>query len=86
MTVEECTPGRDVVIGMKYFGIGLGGVLCVVLDTRPAPDRPEDNEAYPQGMVQVSLPDGVEWGCREPWIGPEDLVPAPPGIKRDPGR
>jgi hypothetical protein len=24
-------------------------------------------------MVQVRLPDGVPWGCREPWIGPEDL-------------
>ena len=53
---------------------GLGGVTCMVLDTRPAPENPGDHPAYPYGMVQVRLPDSVEWGCREPWFGPEDLA------------
>ena len=81
MNIEECIPGREVVIGMKYLPIGLGGVLCTVLDTRTAPEQPEHNPSYPHGMVQVSLPDGVEWGCKEPWIGPEDLVPVLPWMK-----
>ena len=79
MRLSDCTPGREVIIGMKYLflpggGFGLGGVACTVLDTRPPPAQPEDNPAYPYGMVQVRLPDSAEWGCREPWIGPEDLA------------
>lgn len=77
MKLEDCTPGREVIIGVKYLfnpaTRALGGVRCTVLDTRPAPADPADNRAYPQGMVQIRLPDGVPWGDREPWIGPEDL-------------
>ena len=80
MNLADCTPGREVIIGMRFLWRnpdgswgGLGGVTCTVLDTRPAPERPEDNPAYPHGMVRVLLPDGVEWSCRDPWIGPEDL-------------
>jgi hypothetical protein len=77
MHLADCTPGREVIIGVKYLlnplTRPLGGVRCTVLDTRPAPARPGDNRAYPQGMVQVRLPEGVQWGCREPWFGPEDL-------------
>ena len=73
MLLADCTPGREVIIGMKFLFLGLGGVTCTVLDTRPPPARPGDNPAYPHGMVQVRLPDGAQWGCREPWFGPEDL-------------
>jgi hypothetical protein len=73
MRLADCTPGLEVIIGMKFLPLGLGGVTCTVLDTRPPPASPEDNPAYPHGMVQVALPEGVEWSCREPWIGPEDL-------------
>lgn len=73
MQLADCTPGREVIIGMRLLWAGLGGVTCTVLDTRPAPGHPDDNPAYPHGMVQVLLPDGVQWDCRDPWIGPEDL-------------
>lgn len=74
MQLADCTTGREVIIGMRFLWVGLGGVTCTVLDTRPAPEHPADNPAYPHGMVQVRLPDGVPWSCREPWIGPEDLA------------
>lgn len=73
MRLEDCTPGREVIIGVKYLALGLGGIACTVLDTRPAPERAEDNPAYPNGMVRVRLPDSVQWSCREPWFPPEDL-------------
>lgn len=57
---------------MRYLNTGLAGVTCTVLDTRPPPEGPGPH-TYPCGMVQVRLPDSVQWGCREPWIGPEDL-------------
>jgi hypothetical protein len=75
VNLADCTPGREVVIGAWFLpGSGLGGAVCTVLDTRLAPAKPADNPAYPHGMVQVRLPDSAEWGCREPWIGPEDLA------------
>jgi hypothetical protein len=77
MRLEDCTPGQELIIGVRYWALGLGGYPCTVLDTRPAPARPEDNELYPNGMVQVRLPDCVEWPCREPWFDPSDLAVKP---------
>ena len=73
MKLEDCTPGLKVIIGVRFWECGLGGLECEVLDTRPAPEDTEDNPAYPHGMVQVRLPERAQWECREPWIGPEDL-------------
>lgn len=74
MKIEDCTPGRTVVIGAKYFEMGIGLTEAIVVDTVPPPARPEDNPSYPYGMVKVRLADHVRWSCREPWIGPEDLA------------
>lgn len=76
MNLLDCTAGREVVIWTRFLpGSGLGGVVCTVPDTRLVPDNPGDNPVYPHGMVQVRLPDGVQWSCRELWIGPEYLYP-----------
>lgn len=74
MKLEECTPGRKVVIGGQFLLTELHST-ATVLTTRPAPARPEDNPAYPNGMAQVQLADHVKWGVRDPWIGPENLAP-----------
>ena len=73
MNLEDCTPGTYVTIGGRFLLTELHSE-AVVLDTRPAPAKPADNPAYPHGMVQVQLADQVRWGCRQPWIGPEDLA------------
>lgn len=82
MKLEDCTEGREVVIGVRYWALGFGLTRATVIETRPAPDRPEGNPGYPFGMVRVRLADPSLWSCAEPWIGPEDLaqplgVPAP---------
>jgi len=74
--LEDCTPGRRVAIAGRFLLTQLNSIATVI-ETRPAPARPEDNPAYPHGMVRVQLADGVPWGDRQPWIGPEDLGLAP---------
>lgn len=75
MNLEDCKPGMRVEIGGRFLLTELN-VHATVIDTRPAPHRPEDNPAYPNGMVQLRLDDTVRWSCREPWFGPEDIAPA----------
>jgi hypothetical protein len=76
MTLEECTPGRMVIIGAGpdgwYLARGLSGYECEVLDARPP--YPNGNPAYPRGLVQVRLPEECQWECREPWFDPEHLA------------
>lgn len=73
MDLADCVPGQKAIIGMRWLMLGLAGIECEILDTRLAPERLEDNPAYLHGMVRIRLPDEVEWPCRDPWIGPEDL-------------
>lgn len=78
------TPGRRVAIGGRYLLTELNCVAEVVETRPPIPEaeslaagfEPGD-DLYPYGMVKLRLPEHVEWGCREPWFGPEDLGFAP---------
>jgi hypothetical protein len=81
MRLEDCTLGRRVQIGGRFLLTELNS-LATIVDTRPAPANPEDNPAYPHGMVQVRLADRVSWPVREPWLGPEDLGFAPDAQER----
>lgn len=74
MKAEDCLIGQKVYICGKYLLTQLNSV-ATVLDIRLPYWKPEENPAYPYGMIQLQLADDVVWGCREPWFGPEDLVP-----------
>lgn len=76
MNLKDCKPGMRVQVGGRFLLTELS-VLATVIDTRPAPQQPEDNPAYPNGMVQLRFDESTRWPWREPWIGPEDLALAP---------
>lgn len=75
MNIGECEPGDNVILRGRYITTMFGGVVATITDTRRAPDLPQDNPAYPHGMVQVLLPQDVDWPTHLVWVGPEDLIP-----------
>lgn len=77
MKIEDCTPGKRVQIVGKYMlsGLGIAWGYATIISAHDVGQEYKELPyfAYPYGMVKVQLDDDVEWGSRDPWIGPEDL-------------
>lgn len=71
--ISECTVGDAVTINHELALLGLQGAHGIITGTRPPPEQPWQNPAYPRGMVQVRLAPGVSWPVDEPWFDPAHL-------------